>query len=379
MEERRFDDLTRSLGWGASRRTVLKGLAVGLLGGLLGRGTAEVDAAGSTCSTARLQQCYASAKRKRDAAAAGLCGAQQGERSRGNVGKAVDAICTLEVDRVYFKALATCDRAQCSHGGTCVNDHCCDGEHCCDPGIQCGGTSAFEPPTFCCPAGNSCCNDQCCGADNTCCQHTDVGLPFGLRKPSFSYTYSDLTDDPKNCGACDNVCRGEQVCQGGACTCPSGTSTCEGPFNLLCCQPNEYCQASAFGGVQCVPKCAPCEEYDPTDTVQPCKPLECDICQECDPQSSQCMPLENGTSCGSDLFCCSGQCMSETCQGAQTFNENTCQCECPQVSCPGGGLPDPTTCQYGCSSTPPDDCQPPNIWHPEACHCEIDCGGPCGG
>jgi hypothetical protein len=134
-----------------------------------------------------------------------------------------------------------------------------------------------------------------------------------------------------------------------------------------------------LGHVECVPKCSPCEVYDPTNSDQPCQPLECDACQECDPTSGQCAPLDDGTSCGSGLSCCGGNCVSETCTGAQTFNVDTCQCECPQVSCPGGGLPDPTTCECGCSSTPPDSCQPPNIWHPETCFCEIDCNGPCGG
>lgn len=383
MEERRFDDLTRALGAARSRRQVVKGLLGGLIAAVIGQASSPtlVGATGEPCSSAAVTQCYTAAKQKRDETVAGLCSPQFLERSRGNIGKSIDAICTLQVNRWYFGELARCDQAQCQQGGTCINDRCCEGEHCCDPGVQCGGTSAFDPPTFCCPAGSSCCNDQCCEAGNTCCQHTDVGLPFGLRKPSFSYTCTDLAEDPKNCGACENVCKGDQICQGGTCSCPSGTNACEGPFNVACCAPNEYCQSSAFGGVECVPRCSPCEVYDPSNTAQPCQPLECDACQECDPESGQCKPSEDGTACGSNLTCCGGQCVSEVCSGAQSFNLATCQCECPQASCPGGGLPDPTTCQCGCSPTPPDYCVGSNkIWHPETCFCEIDCGPyGCGG
>lgn len=369
MEERRFDDLTRVFGRGASRRTVLKGLAAGLLGGLLGRGTAVVNAAGSTCSTQTYQSCISVAKLQYDSMTA-HCGTVDGPAWGSSA-------CAMAATIWYSRAIDRCQRAQCPAGMSCVDDHCCRGDSCCHSDqIHCPGPGQHGEGGTCCPAGSACCEGGCCTPDKTCC----LNYTLTFINPSAAQVCTDLHTDPNNCGTCRNKCDG-LPCIDGTCQCPTGNTICKGPLNQTCCQPNEYCQGNAFGGVQCVPKCSACEVYDPTNTAQPCQPLECDACQECDPQSGQCMPSENGASCGSDLFCCGGQCVSETCPGAQTFNETTCQCECPQVSCPGGGLPDPTTCQCGCSSTPPDYCTGPNkIWHPETCFCEIDCGPyGCGG
>jgi hypothetical protein len=77
VEERRFDDLTRVLGSGASRRTVLKGLVAGLLGGLLGRVPSTVDAAGGTCSSQTYTKCMSDIKLQYDSLTA-HCGTTDG-------------------------------------------------------------------------------------------------------------------------------------------------------------------------------------------------------------------------------------------------------------------------------------------------------------
>jgi hypothetical protein len=333
MEERRFDDLTRALGHGASRRTVLKGLAVGLLGGLLGRSTATVDAAGGICSTQEYQACESTAKAQYHNLA-GHCGTINGPPG----GKAA---CKIAASVWYARALNQCLAGQCPRNMACVNDHCCRGQSCCQSEqLYCPGQGLNGSGGTCCPAGSVCCEGGCCTPDKTCC--LDYNLTFF--NPSAAEVCTDLQTDPKNCGSCRHQCDG-LPCIDGTCQCPAGNTICHGPRNQTCCQPNEYCQSNAFGSVECVPRCSPCETYDPTNTAQPCQPLECDACQECDPQSGQCIPSEIGTSCGSDLSCCGGQCVSETCQGAQTFNTGSCRCECPPVSCPNGGQPNPTTCE----------------------------------
>jgi hypothetical protein len=56
MEERRFDDLTRMLGQGTSRRTVLKGLLGGLAAALVGRSIDAPGAAAANCSVAHCME-----------------------------------------------------------------------------------------------------------------------------------------------------------------------------------------------------------------------------------------------------------------------------------------------------------------------------------
>jgi hypothetical protein len=371
VEERRFDELTRALGRGTSRRRVVKGLLAGVVAAVVGKTSvpAPAVAAGGTCSSQTYTKCLSDSKLQYDSLTA-HCGTTDGPQWAGNA-------CAIVATLWYARAIDQCQRAQCPKGMSCVDDHCCRGENCCQSDqIHCPGPGTGLSGGTCCPAGTTCCEGGCCPPENTCC----LNYTLTFINPSAAEVCTDLQTDPNNCGACRHKCAG-LPCIDGTCQCPAGDSICKGPLNQTCCAPNEYCQGSAFGGVECVPRCSPCETYDPTNSVQPCQPLECDACQTCDPTSGQCTPSDNGTACGSDLFCCGGQCVSETCSGAQTFNDTTCQCECPQVSCPGGGLPDPTTCQCGCSSTPPDSCVGPNkIWHPETCFCEIDCGPyGCGG
>jgi hypothetical protein len=252
--------------------------------------------------------------------------------------------------------ISQCQAAQCPAGMSCVDGHCCSGPNCCTSDqVFCGGNGPADGT--CCPAGSVCCEHGCCTPDKTCC----LNYHLGITKQSTTEVCTDLQTDANNCGTCRHKCDSGLPCVDGVCQpCPSGQSLCKGPIDQVCCQANEQCQISSGGFAECVPTCDACETYDPS--------------------SQQCVPSDDGTACGSGLVCCGGSCISSSCPGAQQLNYDTCQCECPDVTCPGGGSPDPTTCQCGCSPTPPDTCQPPNIWHPETCFCEIDCGPyGCGG
>src|SRR5699024_5227496 len=52
-------------------------------------------------------------------------------------------------------------------------------------------------------------------------------------------TCVNLQNNTSNCGTCGNTCKAYQICQGGACTCPSGQFDC-GNKCAACCG-NQHC------------------------------------------------------------------------------------------------------------------------------------------
>ncbi len=358
MQDWRFDDLTRTLGKATSRRGVLKGLLGGIVAVVIaGRQTTtrEVAAAGRSCSTTQLQQCYADAKARHNELLAG-CSAQPNEPSGSDnqfaqkFGDSLDFLCKTEMDRRYFNALAACDRAQCPDGGMCANGHCCRGENCCNPGVQCPendgfGPSPWGPPPFCCAEGNSCCHDQCCTPSQTCCTQTQrgfLGFVFSGGSQTYSHQCSDLQSDAKNCGACGNDC-GDQPCTDGQCGCgecaqwDEGSKQCVPRSDVERCAGNGYCCQGT-----CVPPCENGEAPDP-------KTCQCNICEG----------QIDGAACGDNLECCNQQCVSNQCPSPKVFDDQSCTCQCPPTTCPNGELLDPDTCQCVdlCANVTCGECQ----------------------
>ena len=235
MDEQRFDAIARAFALGATRRTLLRGLIAGGVGGALLR-------------------------RRGGAALAQDCGAF------------IDQACQADGDCQLAGIVPQCPSNVCC-GGVCVDTlsdptscgscgiGCAEGEVCqdgecasvCPAGQRLCGNDCVDvssDPANCgaCGAGCgdlTCCAGQCidttadpancggcgvaCGPDTSC----DAGLCVSVCPAGTTLcgeTCVDLTSDPANCGQCGTTCGAEDVCAAGVCEpiCPSGFTPCDG-------------------------------------------------------------------------------------------------------------------------------------------------------
>ena len=197
MDDRRFDDLARVLGAGASRRRALAGLA-GMALGLLGFGRARAQSEGAADFTGM------------------FCGGFAG------VSCPVGYIC---VDDPSDNCDPESGGADC--GGVCVRADasepcaailCIAGSYCCN---ACGG--------ICVPIGTTCSEDLCAGepCNQTVCASGE-----------YCCNYS--------CSICAPI--------GGGCT----EQFCGEPCGDGVCGPEEHCCGDCSGGAQCMPLSDPC-------------------------------------------------------------------------------------------------------------------------
>lgn len=214
MDGRRFDEFTRAIGTinSSSRRRVIKALAGGTLGGLLG------------------------VRRAREAAAA--C-KPVGAACAGNA-----ACCTQAcVDNVCCRRTgAACSPNDACCGGRCLNGRCCklNGQYGCTADSQCcmGNCSPFGDR--CCPPGTEECDGQCC-AD---CFKVFVTSPTGGNP---EYRGTDVCCDPSRiCRSpdgnpeFDKCCGAGQNCRSnGECCTPCSPGNC--CFRYEECRPNGTC------------------------------------------------------------------------------------------------------------------------------------------
>lgn len=148
MNGQRFDQLAKTLGTGATRRTVLKTIGAGLGGALLGmlgsRGARAVDAISCTIHA----DCDV-------------------------LGGAGDGRCVSGVCQICIAATAPCTGADlcCDGGAQCVGGFCTIGESCITTGGPCGVSVAGAPAVECCD-GLTCidevCTPPCSGAGGAC-------------------------------------------------------------------------------------------------------------------------------------------------------------------------------------------------------------------
>jgi hypothetical protein len=184
MEQDRFDDLTRALARGTSRRQALKLLGGSLAGGLLaflGVGEAAADnlckPIGKKCN--KTSQCCGVANATvtcNGTCQVGACKAGFGNcddnpangcetplNTNTNCGACGNA-CTEDQTCQDGKCVSVCppspacsDTCHCDPGQTCVNGTCCSGQ-------VCGST--------CCDFFETCCGSTCCGFGQTCVNGT---------------------------------------------------------------------------------------------------------------------------------------------------------------------------------------------------------------
>ena len=369
MDAQRFDDLTRAMLGGRSRRVVLRALLGGVAAGLLGA---------------------------------------RGAREAGATHKALGDVCTCpepDVPCAGHCASRYCKDGRCrckpptrNCGGQCVNtktdpDHCggcvCDG--CAgDPGEVCTEAPANATPAcirgacdFKCNAEFKRCGEGCIPTED-CCTAADCA-------------------DGKPCTR--DVCRANGACanppRAAGAACPGGV--CDGAGNCGECLPGEtrpcYTGPDGSEGVgTCHGGTQTCDqdrtwggcEGEVVPTTDACNGLD----EDCDGIVDDAASCDLGTTCqGGRCVCTSNnepRCNEVCCPSGETCCKGSCcpvgrcnsTCGCGQKYCPGQGiLPSGTCC--------PDngvcyiDCGPfgsPGCWGPGRCRCADNrpiCGNAC--
>lgn len=241
MDERRFDDIARSLSRARSRRGVLAAFA-GLLAAAVGGRSADAKPAPRSCQRkcGQCEGCNADTGQ-----CVSLC--KPGERCHGN---RCEPLCAAERCEVYYegygcgsRCLRTCQT--CRHG-TCVDT--CDTEHCYVCSAQYGGYCAYQ-----CGAGEQCVAGMCqpgCGPCQKLDSSTNACTP--------SCPVIGQTRDPNNDCAC--VCPGGPPPCSGSATCCHGVSSdglcCIAPEAATCCSPTA--EGAGDGWAMCCGGTVPC-------------------------------------------------------------------------------------------------------------------------
>lgn len=313
MEERRFDDLTRALGRGASRRTLLKGVLGIAFGGVLAsvgvrlpRALAETPTCNGVPYDPGSQCCEpAGAQTRYPIAHLDLC-----------------------PDRV-------------PHPGHVPSFNGCGPEN---------GFSRYLIPNRIGPTRNvdftPACNnhDVCYDTCNNVKSDCDEAFLRDLQAAcAAAYPGRGLFDRymREGCGlntyiyygAVSRTSTGTEAyksAQSGACDCCSACPDCGGSADERCC--NGTCHDACPEG----------QHRDP-------ETCEC----------SACFGQEDGTTCGTNEVCCQQGCFNNQCPSGKSFDYGSCGCVCDPVTCPDNQLQDPETCECidFCSGTSCPECQ----------------------
>lgn len=319
VDGQRFDELTRLIGAGATRRRVLKGLTGALLGvgGLAGARSAM---AGAVCQTegaacGELEccgelVCFADNTCQTCSEADAAC-ASSSECCSGNCSPSTET-CQPAEEPICAFIFEDCTELPCCFDALCASDGfgnsvCFRPNECPVEGDGCG-------KGFCCPGlecvENICtvvCNDEPgaeCGSDAACCAEAGLSCVEGV-----------CTLD---------VCRvAEEACGVGAPCCGDlecDDSVCMPPVVEPECEVDADCVVVAAGDVDAAICCAGV-----------CRQIECcidDILTGGDPNAR----------CDDGESCFEGLCVS-ICQGDASCEDDACCCE--DGSCSGACCPDP--------------------------------------
>ncbi len=273
---------------------------------------------------------------------------------------------------------------QCTEGASCSKGVCtCTSGNCttCPPGkADCNNNNVCIDL-----AGNNyhcgMCNNACLSPMNgvngcfngKCTLTCDKGYcPNGSGQCNSANTQTD----PNNCGTCGNVCSGGQTCQGGACSCPSGTSQCGNSCVNESNDPNNCgaCGNACSNGNTCQGgKCAcPAGQTSCGGTCVDTKsdPKNCKSC------GNVCSAPSHGTSTG----CSNGTCTWSCNSGSMDCNGSSCsQCPTPpasaHVACTNGYCG--WLCNNGYKNCPGNSCTPEGQTCGGCSSSETDCNGVC--
>lgn len=395
MDDCRFDNLTRTLARGTSRRSLLKGLAGAVLGGgaMLGgvpSGEAFMCRQPGVLCAKDAQCCSGSCDPVSHRCGGDLPCRSAGHPCEGNQSCCAGLVCQASDPGAALRCTTPCTPTTCAaQGMQCgpVSDGCGGTLQCgdcpsatCSTGSCAQGQCTLTPIAGCCTSddqcddGTACTVDTCDPSTNTCthtpvtCQPSDVCHTASC-DPSQGCIQTPVSDGTD--------CGGGKICQQGACVCPSGTMDCGG-ICAQCCTPDDCpgttcspatCDDGTCGRAPiegCCTQNSDCGDSDActTDTCvnNTCQhtPVTCqpsDACHtaSCDP-SQGCVQasVSDGTSCGTNQVCCQGTC----CAAGQP---------CVQGSCCTPG-------DFNSLCAPGDFCGPV----PDGCGGMFDCGDPCG-
>jgi hypothetical protein len=205
-----FDEFSRAVALGRSRRSLARSLAILLPGLSIPATTVGKGKGGSGRKSKPKAKGKKSKKqnRPRPSCSGGACTSQFVLPDNQEYCEFICRQCDADDDPRHFcivaadpsdpdnpMKIAVC----CDEGEVCCDDYCCpEGRACC------GGTS-------CCREGHTCCHGYCCGTNNpwtACCDGTCVSTE----------------NHHDHCGACGNACLPNEVCYMGGCVC---TRDCE--------------------------------------------------------------------------------------------------------------------------------------------------------
>ena len=255
VDEQRFDDLTRAIAGGASRRRIVKGLVAGVAGGLVGFGR------------------FGRARGQQSVGLGGPCSAIGANAECSQAGTPAGGVPVICGDNGVGRdgAFNCCRNA----GGVCSADFQCCGAAVCASGVCAnGGVSGL-------PLGSS------CAASSQCSQ---AGGPVVCADNGF------LRDGTTNC------CRN----QGGACT---GEAGCCGGLPCV----NGVCGGTASAGLAVGSVCTASSECSQTGGAVVC--AENGVSSD---GALNCCRNEGGT-CANAAGCCGGlSCTNGVCSGAAT-------------------------------------------------------------
>ncbi len=298
MDENRFDNLTRTLAAGASRRTILRALAGGVVAAV-------------------------AAVARHDDGEAAKCG-REGE------------------------SCGCCKPGlTCTGGACCPDDRVCGGA-CCPAGYTCQGGTCVRAgkgngSPGGCPTGQAPCNGGCvaitsdvtnCGACGYACPVSTDPCLFAVCAGGFCGFAA--TNEGGTCAGDGNRCFGGHVCQSGGCVgtnpitcaasdqchvageCNPADGLCSNPYADLgiTCETGNLCTDDACDGQgACIVG---------TDVVTPNCPVpnQCQVSVSCNPANGHCDQIVNQNSsfpCGAGPSCADGmQHAQDACDGGGT-------------------------------------------------------------
>jgi hypothetical protein len=224
VDERRFDELVKSLAGPISRRQVLKTVAAATVAGLLGAaGTERASARTGALPCANLPKgdccSYCQTLFPNNTRAAVLCYFDYLAKRQGPCACLANNGTACPSNPARSEAFTCCSAGQTCIQGVCVTcpAHCveCTSSTTC---IACESGYTLSNAK-CCPTGQTLCSGTCrnLSSDNNNCGACGTTCPSG--QTCCKGTCRNLSSDNNNCGTCGTACRVYGTCQSGTCKC----------------------------------------------------------------------------------------------------------------------------------------------------------------